>query len=118
MENRGEKRGRASRAYPAPGPAPVLVPALAAPLALQVILMIPPPSIAGPWGQMSREGRRHILQMASKACGARHGDTHPVCGPARPPWGSDTNQDLSGFQPYGFRTIITLREGVTCSDLD
>lgn len=44
MENRGEKRGRASRAYPVPGPVPVLVPALAVPLALQV--MIPAPSIA------------------------------------------------------------------------
>lgn len=61
MGTREEKRGRASRAYPVPGPVPVLVPALAVPLALQVMILLLRQSHAGPWGQLSREGRRHIL---------------------------------------------------------
>lgn len=32
--------------------------------------------------------------------------------------GGETDQDLSRFQPYGFRAITTHREGVTSSDLD
>lgn len=44
MENREEKRGRPVELIPSPALSPsVLVPALAVPLALQV--MIPPPSI-------------------------------------------------------------------------
>lgn len=32
--------------------------------------------------------------------------------------GETDQQDLSRFQPYGFRAITTHREGVTSSDLD
>lgn len=75
MENREEKRDEPVELIPPPGLSPVLVPALAVPLALQV--MIPPPSIArgamGPWGQLSRGGRRHTLDSKQYVWCGDHG---------------------------------------------